>query len=42
VKVLSAQPVGSYEIRQDGDQVEIHIIDPVQFRKVKHLVVVTA
>ena len=42
VRVLSAQPVTSYEIRQEGNVAEIHILDPVEFRKVKHLVIMTA
>ncbi len=42
VRVLSAQPVSSYEIKQEGNVAEIHILDPVEFRKVKHLVIMTA
>ncbi len=41
VKVLSPQPVSSYELTVDGNQVSLHIIDPKEFRKVKHLVIMT-
>jgi uncharacterized coiled-coil protein SlyX len=37
-QVLSAQPVSSYELRPAGkDLVELHILDPVEFRKVKRV-----
>lgn len=42
VQVVSPQTKGSYEVKLEGDEVVIHILDPVEFRKVKHLVVVTA
>jgi uncharacterized coiled-coil protein SlyX len=42
VKVLSPQPAASYELRPNGDQVELHILDPREFRKVRHLVIMTA
>jgi predicted RNase H-like nuclease (RuvC/YqgF family) len=42
IKILSPQPVSSYELRVEGNQTEIHILDPKEFRKVKHLVIVTA
>lgn len=42
VKILSPQPVSSYELRVEGNQTEIHILDPKEFRKVKHLVIMTA
>jgi len=42
VHVLSQQPVSSYELVLAGNQVELHIIDPIEFRKVKHLVIMTA
>ncbi len=42
VKVLSPQPTSSYELRVEGKQVELHILDPKEFRKVKHLVIMTA
>jgi len=42
VKVLSPQPTSSYELVMAGNQVEIHILDPKEFRKVKHLVIMTA
>jgi hypothetical protein len=41
VEVLSPQPVSSYELQVVGGQVEIHILNPTKFRKVKHLVVMT-
>ena len=42
VRVLSPQPTTSYELRTAGDVVELHILDPKEFRKVKHLVIMTA
>jgi len=42
VRVLSPQPTTSYELRTTGDVVELHILDPKEFRKVKHLVIMTA
>ena len=41
VEVLSAQPTSSYELTTVGSQVELHILDPKEFRKVKHLVIMT-
>jgi len=40
-RVLSAQPASSYELKLEGEQVELHILDPREFRKVKHLVIMT-
>jgi predicted RNase H-like nuclease (RuvC/YqgF family) len=42
VKILSPQPLSSYELRVEGNQTQIVITNPKEFRKVKHLVVVTA
>ena len=42
VKVLSPQPSGSYQLVGTGNEVEIRILDPTQFRKVKHVVIMTA
>lgn len=41
VQVVSAQPPASYELRMVDGRIELHIIDPVEFRKVKQLVIVT-
>lgn len=41
VEVLSPQPVSSYELREVDGRVELHILDPQEFRKVKHLVIMT-
>jgi peptidoglycan hydrolase CwlO-like protein len=41
-QVLSSQPVSSYELKLDGKQVELHILNPAEFRKVKHVVIMTA
>jgi len=41
VQVLTAQPVASYELQAMGDVVELHILDPKEFRKIKHLVIMT-
>lgn len=38
-KVLSAQPHSSYEMIMRDGEVVLHILDPVEFRKVKHLVI---
>ena len=39
-QVLSAQPVSSYVIQPVGkDAVELRIVNPTEFRKVKHLVI---
>lgn len=41
-RVLSAQPVSSYVITPiSKDAVELRIVDPKEFRKVKHLVILT-
>ena len=43
VQVLSAQPAGSYSITPVSKEVsELHILNPAEFRKVKHLVIVKA
>jgi hypothetical protein len=42
VKVLSAQPPTSYEIREVEGRVELHILHPEEFRKVRQLVILTA
>lgn len=42
-QIVSAQPVASYVLESTGEnQMELRIIDPKEFRKVKHLVIVTA
>jgi hypothetical protein len=38
---VTAQPPASYELKAVGGQMELHILDPKEFRKVKHLVVMT-
>jgi hypothetical protein len=38
-KVVSAQPHSSYEMIMRDGEVVVHILDPVEFRKVKHLVI---
>jgi hypothetical protein len=39
-KILSAQPVTSYVLQPVGkDAVELRILDPKEFRKVRHLVI---
>ena len=40
-RVLSPQPPASYELKVEGEQMELHILDPKEFRKVKHLVIMT-
>lgn len=41
-QVVSAQPVASYELRLVDGKLELHILDPNEFRKIKQLVIVTA
>jgi len=42
-QVLSAQPVASYVLQPAGENVvELRILDPKEFRKIKHLVIMTA
>jgi archaellum component FlaC len=41
-RVVSDQPVTSYELRPVGERLELHIIDPAEFRKIRHVVIVTA
>lgn len=40
VQIVSAQPVTSYQLQLVDGKVELHIIDPKEFRKIKHLVIV--
>ena len=40
-RVLSAQPASSYELKLEGEEMELHILEPREFRKVKHLVILT-
>jgi peptidoglycan hydrolase CwlO-like protein len=43
VQVLSAQPPSSYALQTVGkDMVELRIINPTEFRKIKHLVILMA
>lgn len=41
-RVLSAQPASSYELRQVNGRMELHILEPREFRKVRQLVIMTA
>jgi hypothetical protein len=42
-QVLSAQPVTSYVLLPAGEhQVKLRILDPKEFRKIRHLVIITA
>lgn len=41
-RVLTPQPVGSYELRLVEGRMELHILNPEEFRKVRQLVIVTA
>lgn len=40
-QVISDQPISSYQLEPVGKELELHIIDPKEFRKVKHLVIMT-
>jgi uncharacterized coiled-coil protein SlyX len=41
-RVITAQAPQSYSIESVNGQLELHILDPLEFRKVRHLVIVTA
>jgi chromosome segregation ATPase len=41
VQVVSAQPPASYELKSVGGMMELHILDAKEFRKLKHLIVMT-
>jgi hypothetical protein len=41
VEVVTAQSPASYELKVVGGQTELHILDAREFRKVKHLVIMT-
>lgn len=41
-RVLSAQPPSSYQLVIVGKKLELHILDPKEFRKVKDVVIMTA
>lgn len=41
-RVVSAQPVSSYEMRLVNGVMEVHILDPDEFRKVKQVVILTS
>lgn len=41
-RVVSAQPPSSYQLTTLEGRTELRILDPVEFRKVRHLVIVTA
>jgi len=41
-RVLSAQAPTSYELRLNNGQLELHILDPQEFRKVRQVVILTA
>ena len=41
-QVLSTQPASSYQLTVEGKQVELRILNAAEFRKVKHVVIMTA
>jgi peptidoglycan hydrolase CwlO-like protein len=41
VQVVSAQSPASYELKSVGGLMELHILDAKEFRKVKHLIIMT-
>lgn len=41
-RVLTPQPAGSYELKLVDGRMELHIVNPTEFRKVRQLVIVTA
>lgn len=42
IRILSPQPVSSYQLVVEGNRTQIVITNPREFRKVKHLVIMTA
>lgn len=42
VQILSAQPPSSYTLEAVNGQVVLHIVDPQQFRQIKHVIIMTA
>jgi hypothetical protein len=40
-RVLSAQPTSSYALEPAGEELRLRILDPREFRKVRHLVILT-
>jgi len=41
-RLISAQPAGSYALQLVDGHMELHIIDPVEFRKVKQVVILSS
>lgn len=41
-RLISAQPAGSYALRLVGGQMELHILNPTEFRKVKQVVILSS
>lgn len=41
-KILSAQPVTSYELQRTGDQMELRILDPKAFRTIKYVIIMVS
>ncbi len=41
VQVLTGQPLSSYELKLTGDHMDLHVLDAREFRKVRHLVLMT-
>jgi predicted nucleic acid-binding Zn-ribbon protein len=41
-QVISAQPADSYELRLVDGKMELHILNPVEFRRIKQVVIMTA
>jgi hypothetical protein len=41
-KVVSAQPQTSYELRAVNGQMELHILDPEAFRKIREVIILTS
>lgn len=41
-QVISAQPSDSYELRLVDGKMELHILNPVEFRRIKQVVIMTA
>ena len=41
-RLISGQPAGSYSLQLVDGHMELHIIDPTEFRKVKQVVILSS
>jgi uncharacterized coiled-coil protein SlyX len=41
-RLVSSQPASSYELRPVGEQMELHILNPDEFRKIREVIILTS